>query len=115
MSIHNEYIESAKIDGAGHLPHFSANRCAARSARHRHVCDLAVHLDMERLPKSAHLPEDGRLVYDAAGHAEIFDHQWGILFPDHGGRGICDLPAADHVHHRPEEVIEGIALGGVKG
>ena len=69
---------------------------------------------MERLSESAHLPADGPAVHDSAGDAEIHVLERRILFPDYGRR-VGDLPVADRFIIGQKSVIEGIALGGVKG
>ena len=50
VSVPDEMVKAARIDGAGFFTHLLAHHPAAVAAHHRRVRDLAVHADLERFP-----------------------------------------------------------------
>ena len=103
MGVHQEFIESAKIDGADHV---------------RIFCDIALPLVKPAVAtyailrfiwtwndyqRSADLSAQRQAVHDSARDAEIHLDERRILLADHGGRRLGDTAAPDRVHHRTEE------------
>ncbi len=87
----------------GPFPDILEHRPAARQAGCSNVCDSSLHLDLERLSRSADLSAQRQAVHHSARDAEIHLAERRILLADHGGRRLGDTAAPDRVHHRTEE------------
>ena len=60
MSLPDEQIESARIDGASRVPHLPIRRPAPGQAGAGHARTADVHVQLERLPVAAHRPHRER-------------------------------------------------------
>ena len=94
----NALREAALIDGANEYSHLLAHHAAADAAGAGGAGDLAIHLDLERLPLAIHPDAAGREPHSDGGHLESHRAVHGRL--GRSGGGEFDRLAADAVYLR---------------
>ena len=115
MGVHQEFIESAKMDGANHFRIFWNIALPLVKPAVATYAILRFIWTWNDYQGPLIFSAQRQAVHHSARDAEIYLAERRILLADHGGRRLGDTAALIVFIIGQKSVIDGIALGGVKG